>query len=78
MKTTFTTAAAVFLATAITASAMGTNTIVQNEIIGFGYDAEIVKSLTDAQLSTLSQALHSGEDSEARGAVRSLMLNFSK
>ena len=77
MKRTITTAAAVLFATAISATAMTSGAITRGEVASFGYSSEAVQALTVDQLKQLSIALHNGEDSDIRIAVRGLMNKFS-
>lgn len=71
-----TTTFAILAATAFGASAM-TYSTVAHELKFQGYNAEVVDSLTVEQLSKISNALHSGSDSDARGAVASLIRQFA-
>ncbi|GHA51415.1 hypothetical protein GCM10008927_15950 [Amylibacter ulvae] len=72
-----TTAAVLFGAVSASALTLSGNNVTKTEIQSLGFSAAEVQSLTDAQVSQISNVLHSGEDADIRGAVRGLMVKFA-
>ena len=69
--------ATALVATAISAAAMTSPSIVKSQVNALGLDGAIVDTLNDDQIRDLKFVLHNGSDSHARGQVRNLLNSFA-
>lgn len=70
-------AAALIAGTVSTSFAASNTDATVKELLSAGYSESVVSQLTDAQLNTISAALHGGSNSDARQDVRSLVFHFT-
>ena len=68
-------AAVAVLSMSFAAPAFAMSDASMSRLISMGFDAEVVKTLSDKQLAQIERELHNGSDSDARAVVNSLLLN---
>ena len=76
MKRILLVAMSVIFASAISATANSSRSLVKVDALTVGLDPSIVETLTQDQIDELARVIHDGDDSEAHKKVRSLLLRF--